>query len=35
MEFWLLWESRFFLTTNIENNYNKVYIARNNIENGV
>ena len=35
MEFWLLSENRFFLTTIIENNYNKLYIARNNIENGV
>ena len=32
MEFWLLSENGIFATTTIENNYNKVYIARNYIE---
>ena len=28
-DFWVLSENRIFLTMNIENTYNKVYIARN------
>ena len=32
MEFWLLSKKLHFSTTNIENNYNKVNIAKNYIE---
>ena len=32
MEFWVFSEKRIFFTINIENNYNRVYNAKNYIE---